>query len=178
MKVPEANTTELENEVANSNESIVENEQEVENDNTSELKPNAEEVNVEETTDTEPENVQANEEETTFSEKEILEKFDNIGNTIEELVQMAKEGLEHRNEVISGALESGVHSMGNSFNKDIFTKTFSNMNTKDIEEMGKTWEAQAKAQFEKEKVSKQDFSNESTEEIRRVDFKQFKTSIY
>ena len=108
----------------------------------------------------------------------ILERFGNICNNVDELVEMAKEGFEHRNEVISKALDSGVHSMGNSFNKDIFTKTFSNMSTKDIELMGKTWEEQAKAQFEKPKVSKQDFSNKEKEELKRVPMSQFKTGIY
>ena len=188
MEVPEANATELENEVVNADESTVENAEEVEVENTSEEVPNAEETEVEETaeekpaeteTEVEPENAQSNETEVTFTETGILEKFGNICNSVDELVEMAKEGLAHRNEVISEALDSGVHSMGNSFNKDIFTKTFSNMKTKDIEEMGKAWEAQAKAQFEKEKVSKQDFSNNNEEEtVKRVPMGQFKTGIY
>ena len=112
-------------------------------------------------------------------EKAILERFGNICESVDELVEMAQEGLDHRNEVISNALDSGVHSMGNSFNKDIFAKTFSNMNTKDIEQMGKAWEEEAKAKFEKPKVSKQDFSNvEPKEEYKRVELKQFKTGIY
>ena len=116
--------------------------------------------------------------ETMFTEKDILEKFDNICSSMEELVIMAKEGLEHRNEIINKALESGVHSMGNSFNKDIFAKTFSNMNTKDIEQMGKAWEEQADAKFVKEKISKQDFSNNEKEELKRIGLTQFKTSNY
>lgn len=113
-----------------------------------------------------------------FTEKEILEKFENISDSFEGLVELAKEGLENRKEVISQALESGVHSMGNSFNKEIFAKTFSNMKTKDIEAMGKAWEEQAQTLFVKDKVSKQDFSNNEEKEIMRVDMKQFKTSNY
>lgn len=116
-------------------------------------------------------------EETLYDEAEVLGMFGNIADSIEELVSLAKEGLENRKSVIANALESGVHSMGNAFSKEIFEKTFSNMSTKDIEEMGKAWEEQASAKFEKEKVSKQDFSNE--EEVKmRVELKQFKTSNY
>ena len=95
-----------------------------------------------------------------------------IGNRVEN-----KEGLENRKSVIANALESGVHSMGNAFSKEIFEKTFSNMSTKDIEEMGKAWEEQASAKFEKEKVSKQDFSNKE-ESGMRIELKQFKTTNY
>lgn len=112
-------------------------------------------------------------------EKAILEKFDNMCETVEELIQMAKEGLENRNLVINEALESGVHSMGNAFNKEIFIKTFSNMQTKDIKEMGKTWEEQAQSKFNKPKVSKQDYSNNSDEtELKRIGLTQFKTANY
>lgn len=112
-------------------------------------------------------------------EKAILEKFDNICDTVDELVQMAKEGLENRNSVIAKALDSGVHSMGNAFDKNIFTKTFSNMKTKDIEQMGKVWEEQADNKFSKTKISKQEFANqEQNDEFKRVGLEQFKTSNY
>ena len=112
-------------------------------------------------------------------EKAILEKFDNICDTVDELVQMAKEGLENRNSVIAKALDSGVHSMGNAFDKNIFTKTFSNMKTKDIEQMGKVWEEQADNKFSKTKISKQEFANqEKKDEFKRVGLEQFKTSNY
>jgi hypothetical protein len=187
MDKPEANATEeLENEVANTEESTeatetveteetvgtVENTEETA-ENTAESEETAE--NAEETEETE----EAAETTEMSVEKAILEKFGNICGSVDELVEMAKEGLEHRNDVISEALDSGVHSMGNSFNKDIFAKTFSNMKTKDIEEMGKAWETQAKAQFEKPKVSKQEFSNENEEEaVKRVSMTQFKTGLY
>ena len=113
-------------------------------------------------------------------DEEILQRFGNICETVEELVKMAKEGLSNRKEKIEEALESGVHSMGNNFNKEIFQKTFSNMETKDIIEMGKEWEKQSKEKFSNEKVSKQDFSKEKEEvdEVRFKNFKQFKTDIY
>ena len=113
-----------------------------------------------------------------YSEKAILEKFDNIADSVETLVKLAKEGLENRKEVIKQSLESGVHSMGNSFNKDIFEKTFSNMETKDIQEMGKAWEAQAKAQFSDKKISKVEVQSNASDEEVRADFKQFRTSNY
>ena len=118
------------------------------------------------------------EEETLSVDEAILAKFDNICDSVDELVQMAKEGLENRNAIIANALESGVHSMGNAFNKEIFEKTFSNMKTKDIKEMGNTWETQANDKFAKPKVSQQDFSNKNENEGIKVDMKQFKTGNY
>ena len=180
-KPENANAANSENEEVVNNETEVENAQETEN---------VVETTPEETSDTTPEVVQeveTEEVETTeatetqeamFTEAGILEKFGNICGSIDELVVMAKEGLEHRNEVISEALDSGVHSMGNSFNKEIFAKTFSNMETKDIQEMGKAWEAEANNKFVKEKVSKQEFSKEEDSEIARVDLKKFKTGLY
>ena len=179
MEEPKANATEeLENEVVDTEEST-ETEETVE-----EVVENTEE-NVEETTEETEETVEENEESTEATEttemsvdEAILKKFGNICDTVDELVEMAKEGLDHRNEVISEALDSGVHSMGNAFNKDIFTKTFSNMKTKDIEEMGKAWETQAQSQFEKPKVSKETFSNEEEETLSRVNLARFKTDKY
>lgn len=91
---------------------------------------------------------------------------------------MAKEGFANRNAVIEKALTSGVHSMGNAFNKEVFTKTFANMETDDIQEMGKTWEAQAEKEFSKVKVSKQEFSKKENNEIKRMDLGLFKTDNY
>lgn len=116
--------------------------------------------------------------ETLYTEKDVLEKFDNICNSLEELVTMAKEGLENRNIVIQEALESGVHAMGNSFNKEVFEKTFSNMSTKDIKEMRNTWENTATEKFVKPKVSKQDFSKNENVSLKRISMAQFKTGNY
>lgn len=113
-----------------------------------------------------------------YTEADILNKFDNICNSIDELVKMAKEGFANRNAVIEKALTSGVHSMGNAFNKEVFTKTFANMETDDIQEMGKTWEAQAEKEFSKVKVSKQEFSKKENNEIKRMDLGLFKTDNY
>lgn len=135
-------------------------------------------LSVETGTDTEAKTETSGNEEMSV-EKAILEKFDNICDTVDELVQMAKEGLENRNSVIAKALDSGVHSMGNAFDKNIFTKTFSNMKTKDIEQMGKVWEEQADNKFSKTKISKQEFANqEKNDEFKRVGLEQFKTSNY
>ena len=160
-------TVEEETNVEGTTETVVEEVVE----ETQSTEPTAEEPVVEEPVDAEPTS------EELYTSKDILEKFDNICDSVEQLVELAKEGLEMRNEIISEALNSGVHSMGNAFNKDIFTKTFSNMKTKDIKEMGQVWEAQAKSQFSTEKVSKTKFEVEDTETI-RVDMKQFKTSNY
>lgn len=137
-------------------------------------------LSVETGTDTDTEvKPETSENEEMSVEKAILEKFDNICDTVDELVQMAKEGLENRNSVIAKALDSGVHSMGNAFDKNIFTKTFSNMKTKDIEQMGKVWEEQADNKFSKTKISKQEFANqEQNDEFKRVGLEQFKTSNY
>ena len=188
MENDKAETTELENENVETVEETVETPSD---ENVEENTNNNEEVEVTETDtettetteDDETEESEESEAETTdeslYTAKDILEKFGNICDSVEELVGLAKEGFENRQEVISEALESGVHSMGNAFNKDIFTKTFSNMKTKDIKEMGKVWEEQAKAQFGNEKVSKADFKQtEDKEEMTRIGLGQFKTSNY
>ena len=118
-----------------------------------------------------------NAEEKLYKESELLEAFGNISNSLENLISLAKEGYENRKSVIENALTSGVHYMGNSFNKDVFSKTFDNMQTKDIEEMGKAWEEEAQKQYKKDKVSVQDFSQEPESEM-NIDLKQFKTSNY
>lgn len=112
-----------------------------------------------------------------YTEADIISKFGNITENLEDLIQLAKEGLENRNEVINEALESGVHSMGNSFNKEIFSKTFSSMSTKDIKEMGKAWETQAKTQFSTKKVSKIELKKDVKNED-KIDLSKFKTSNY
>lgn len=140
-----------------------------------------EEVNNEPEVEEEPkeEVVEEKPEETAemFTEKDILEKFDNITDNLETLIQLAKEGLENRKEVIQQALASGVHSMGNSFNKEVFERTFSNLQTKDIKEMGEVWEEQAKAQFSDKKISQYNVV-ENKQEKENVDLKQFKTANY
>ena len=167
----ENEVTELETEVTETNASEVVEETTVETP--------AETEEVVETQDVEVENAESQEVETeeVDVDAEILARFENICENVEDLVQLAKEGLEHRNEVISDVLNSGVRSMGNSFNKDVFAKTFSNMKTKDIEQMGKVWEEQVNNNFSKEKVSKQEFSNNQESPI-KIDKKQFKTSNY
>lgn len=119
-----------------------------------------------------------------FTEANILDKFENIADSIEGLVQLAKEGLENRNEVIKQALDSGVHSMGNAFNKEIFEKTFSSMSTKDIKEMADAWEENAKAQFSDKKISKAEYTAKPSKSIVEekeyeiTDYSKFKTDNY
>lgn len=173
---------ELENQEVVNNEETPTPTPEAEAEETPEVTPEATpeveaEPEVEQTP--EPEATETEAEQAMSVEKAILEKFGNICGTVEELVQMAKEGLENRNLVISQALESGVHSMGNAFDKEIFAKTFSNMKTKDIEQMGKTWEEQAQGKFSTEKVSKQEDSDKTEiNELKRIGLNQFKTGIY
>lgn len=189
MKLENEEVTELENEVA---------EEEVKEEEVAETVETTEEVSEEAVETEEPETTEeteANEEETTenteteadeteekpeeeklYVSKELIKEF-GADCSIEKIVELAKEGLEIRNEVISSALESGVHSMGNAFNKEIFTKTFSNMKTKDIKEMAEAWEQQAKDLFVKEKVSKQELSN-TTKVTMKANYNQFKTGLY
>ena len=115
-----------------------------------------------------------------YTEADIISKFGNITDNLENLIQLAKEGLENRNETIKQALESGVHSMGNAFNKEIFAKTFSNMLTKDIKEMAEVWENEAKMKFSTQKISKDNVKDveKNNDEIIIKDYSKFKTSNY
>ena len=178
MEDNKAETTELENQDVETVEETVETPSE-ENVEENTLENEVVETAENETTvETEEHDGEANGE-TLYTSKDVLEKFGNICDSVDELVELAKEGLENRQEVISEALDSGVHSMGNAFNKDIFTKTFSNMKTKDIKAMGKVWEEQAKAQFGNEKVSKVNIEKtEDTKEMSRIGLEQFKTGNY
>jgi len=178
MEDNKAETTELENQDVETVEETVETPSE-ENVEENTLENEVIETAENETTvETEEHDGEANGE-TLYTSKDVLEKFGNICDSVDELVELAREGLENRQEVISEALDSGVHSMGNAFNKDIFTKTFSNMKTKDIKAMGKVWEEQAKAQFGNEKVSKVNIEKtEDTEEMSRIGLEQFKTGNY
>lgn len=162
----------LENTIANNTPEQENTTEEIENTQNNEVQEPATEGTAEEVTGEATE-------EALYTEADILKKFDNICDSVDELVKMAKEGVEYRKVVIQKALESGVHSMGNAFNKEIFTKTFSNMNTADIEQMAKTWEEQADNMFSKVKVSKTGNKEQETENFGiKIDYKQFKTSNY
>ena len=52
------------------------------------------------------------------------------------------------------------------------------MATKDIKEMGKTWEEQASNKFSSEKVSKVEYKKENDEEYEKIDYSKFKTGNY
>ena len=112
-----------------------------------------------------------------FSKEEILEKFDNISDNIDELVKLAKEGKQHRAEVIEEALKSGVRAMGNSFNKEVFEKTFVNLEINDIKAMANTWEEQVSEKFSTNKVSRTNESEETKVEF-KVPLSEFKTDNY
>lgn len=134
---------------------------------------NSDEENSEENSDEEASN-----EENLYTEADIISKFGNIADSFESLIQLAKEGLENRNQVIEQALNSGVHSMGNAFNKEVFTKTFSSMSTKDIKEMAEVWEKQANMQFSDKKISKYNVKN-NEEDVKEIsDYSKFKTANY
>lgn len=178
----------VENSEENNTETIVEDTEEVvveeattENNDVETTEESSEEVAEESTETTSEENnvtTQSNEVENKMSVEDVLNKFGNISTNLDELIVLAKEGFENRQNVISESLKSGIHAMGNAFNKEIFEKTFSNMQTKDIKEMGETWEKQANEMFKKEKVSKQDFSKDTNEATIKVDYNEYKTSNY
>lgn len=118
--------------------------------------------------------------ETMYSEKELLEKFSDVAPDLESLIALAKEGLAYRNEIIEQALTSGVRSLGNAFNKEAFAKTFSNMTTKDIKEMGEAWEVQVGEKFSTDLVSKQNLPKEDkqTQSTVQVDLSTYRTLGY
>ena len=134
----------------------------------------------EEKEEQEEENPNEDTESNLYTEADIISKFGNIADSFEGLIQLAKEGLEYKNETIKQALDSGVHSMGNAFNKEVFAKTFSSMSTKDIKEMAEVWESQAKAQFSDKKVSKQSNAKDTKndDEIIVTDYSKYKTGNY
>ena len=178
MEENEAETTELENQDVETVEEVTETATEENVEENALGNEVTETTENEATVETEEHEGEATEE-ALYTSKDILEKFGNICDSVDELVELAQEGLENRQEVISEALDSGVHSMGNAFDKDIFTKTFSNMKTKDIKQMGKVWEEQAKAKFGNEKVSKANIEQtEDKEEMSRIGLEQFKTGNY
>jgi hypothetical protein len=102
MENEEAETTELENEnvetVEVAEETVTE---ELENEIAS-----VETTETEETADNSEEQEGEETGETLYTSKDILEKFGNICNSVDELVELAKEGFENREEVISEALTS------------------------------------------------------------------------
>jgi len=181
----EENTTDVTPETEEAVEETVATE-EVENVETEETTENQETVETTENTDSvetveneEEKSENETEETETMSVENILNKFDNIATNIDELVVLAKEGLEARNETIKNALESGVHSMGNAFNKEVFSKTFASMSTKDIKVMGEAWEQEATQKFKKEKVSKQGSMETKVDEgYAKVNYNSFKTGLY
>lgn len=175
----------MEGKEENLNEEIVENNEETTNENeTVEFSNASISVNsegIENSVDKDEDEAEAEVENTeeTFTRQDILDKFDNISDNIEGLVKLAKEGLTYRQKVVEDALKSGVRAMGNSFNKEIFKKTFENLEISDIKAMASAWEEQVSEKFSTNKISKteNEVKDENTFEI-KMDLKQFKTDNY
>lgn len=72
----------------------------------------------------------------------------------EEVLKLANDGIEfanqkeeydaYRKETVDNALAMGVRAMGNDFPKETWEETFATMVKKQVEDITKTWEAQAK----------------------------------
>lgn len=75
--------------------------------------------------------------------------------SVDELLKLAADGQSfanqkaeydtYRQQTVDAALAMGVRAMGNDFPSETWTQTFSSMGKKAIEDITKTWEAQAKA---------------------------------
>ena len=94
------------------------------------------------------------------------------------LLRYIKDGKMYRDNVISEALKSGIRSLGNSFNKESFERTFSIMETEDIKAMGDAWESDVSEKFSTTRVSKDRVTNEKQSNSSDVDYSYLKTSTY
>lgn len=75
----------------------------------------------------------------------------------EEVLKLADDGVKfatqkeeydiYRKETVDNALAMGVRAMGNDFPKETWDETFATMGKKQIEDITKTWEAQAKEEL-------------------------------
>ena len=61
------------------------------------------------------------------------------------VLKFAKEGQDYHQKVVDDAITMGVRAMGNDFPADTWKNTFATMGTQQIQDITKTWEAQAKA---------------------------------
>lgn len=140
---------------------------------------NTENTEIENTETENTENTESTENAETFSETQILEKSGNICESLDELISLAKEGLENRNEIISNALNSGIRSMGNAFNKEAFSNTFKIMKTSEIKKMAEAWETQVSEKFSTTKVSKNNIEDTNKFETDiKINLNDFKTANY
>lgn len=113
-----------------------------------------------------------------FDNSELAEIFGETEVNKEMLLRLVKDGKMYRENVISQALKSGIRSLGNSFNKESFEKTFNLMETEDIKAMGDAWEADVSEKFSTSRVSKDRVPNESNNNSSDVDYSYLKTSTY
>jgi len=61
------------------------------------------------------------------------------------ILKLAVEGRDYHQKVVDDAIAMGVRAMGNDFPADTWKNTFATMGTPAIQDIAKTWEAQAKA---------------------------------
>lgn len=113
-----------------------------------------------------------------FNNSELSELFGESEINKEELLRFAKDGKLYRDNVINEALKSGVKSLGNSFNKDSFEKTFKLMETQDIKLMGDSWEKDVSEKFSTQRISEDRNPNVSKQNSSEVDYSYLKTSTY
>lgn len=113
-----------------------------------------------------------------FQASELSEIFGEKEANKEVLLRLAKDGKMYRDNVINEALKSGVRTLGNSFNKETFGKTFELMSTEDIKAMGEAWEKEVSEKFSFTRVSKDTMSKDSSNNSSEVDYSFLKTSTY
>ena len=70
--------------------------------------------------------------------------------------------MDYHKKVSDEALAMGVRAMGNDFPKETWEKTFSTMSTKDILNITKTWETQAKADIPAGRLTDPEAGQEKT----------------
>ena len=116
-----------------------------------------------------------------ITKEELKNNFGEFEVTKDMILTLAKEGKEYREKVIEETLKSGVRSMGNSFNKESFRKSFEVMSTSDILNAKESFEQDVKEKFGTSRVSKpQEVNNDidNFEFKKSLDVKNLKTSNY
>jgi hypothetical protein len=63
----------------------------------------------------------------------------------DDVLKLAKEGQNYRDELVKEALKMGVRAQGESFKQETWERNFALMEVQDIKDTMSTWEAQAKA---------------------------------
>lgn len=107
-----------------------------------------EEVAVEETTDEvvetpEVETQSISSDSPVLLKEQILEKLGKEY-SIDEVLTLAKEGIDYHKQVVDEAIAMGVRAMGNNFPAETWANTFAKMSTQSIKDINATWETQAK----------------------------------